>query len=806
MSERKFSVIIPTMWRSKNILKMLPKYEESKYIYEVIIIDNDPNNKFDISGFSKIKYYTEGKNIFVNPAWNIGALISNYEILLINDDIIIEDIDSILDVIIESDYDIVGARMGKKTDKFQIKEIDNFPKNNYGSFMYVKNYTYVPYKIKVWFGDDIFFRTSAKRGVLLNAGITSNSSSTVNYLNNSTLNEIYLQDKAYYNDFIKDEKNINSPEEVLNVLAVLVNYGDEQLNYLEQVVTELKSFTKYNVTVIVNSNIPLNIDGIDKVNIFNNLSDYQLLPLTCRTTIWENKDNYDIFLFGENDHLFKEKHIDKHLEYSQILPKNRISGLIQYEENVVGKYYPAYHKPYDWDYDSVEIYNNKVFAHFKNIHQATFILTKEQLDYICSNYNFKNFIGDSRSNYSVKCRVNTDIFGNCGFKKLICISEFKDNLIHHIPNVYINGDKGRNKNQRSDSESMNTSLIRLFKFKDKKVICGLATTLERKESLQIAVESIINQVDELYVYQNGYYEVFDFLDNNKITVISSLNTGIDMGDAGKFYTVQNHKDSYYLSIDDDIKYPKDYVTSIVEGLKKFDNNVVVSHHGRSFPDTAKNYYNDYNYSIHFNKKNTLSKKIQFPGTGVMGFYTERFKLDFLNFKLRNIADVIVGFELAKQKIECFGLPHDEKWLVDLSGNKISNTLYIKNQNNVELDEYFRNNFDTLFDFKKQQEDREALLRKVYSNGYSKDNNNVVIPSVIKNEDENKIPVDTDVRKNILNLLNGSVIKSEKLINKEVINEKRNSIDADLLPDLNKIKNRPKSQNHLRHNKGGKFNF
>ena len=36
------------------------------------------------------------------------------------------------------------------------------------------------------------------------------------------------------------------------ILAVIVNYGDEQLNYLEQVVHELKSFIKYDVTVIVN--------------------------------------------------------------------------------------------------------------------------------------------------------------------------------------------------------------------------------------------------------------------------------------------------------------------------------------------------------------------------------------------------------------------------------------------------------------------------------------------------------------------------------------------------------------------------
>lgn len=120
-----------------------------------------------------------------------------------------------------------------------------------------------------------------------------------------------------------------------SLLAVLVNYGDEQLQYLKKVVDELKRFKNYDVTIIIQSNIPLTIIDVDLVNVIQ-LEDYQLLPLTCRKEIWDRKDNYDVFLFGENDHLFKEHHIDKHIEYTSILPENRITGLIQYEENEFG--------------------------------------------------------------------------------------------------------------------------------------------------------------------------------------------------------------------------------------------------------------------------------------------------------------------------------------------------------------------------------------------------------------------------------------------------------------------------------------
>jgi hypothetical protein len=226
----------------------------------------------------------------------------------------------------------------------------------------------------------------------------------------------------------------------MKLLAVLVNYGTEQIGYLEQVITELKSFDKYDVTVIVNSNIPLELDEIDGVNLFPNKT--SMLPLTCRKTIWQNRNHYDVFLYGENDHLFQQHHVDKFLEYTDILPVYRIAGLIQIERYPDGKlFYPAYHAGFDWDMNSVEVYDNKVFAHFTNLHQATFILTRKQLLRIGAINDFKAFMGKSR--YSPKCSVNTDIYQFCGMKKMICISEFDDNLIHHLPNLYIKGDANR---------------------------------------------------------------------------------------------------------------------------------------------------------------------------------------------------------------------------------------------------------------------------------------------------------------------------------------------------------------------------
>lgn len=268
-----------------------------------------------------------------------------------------------------------------------------------------------------------------------------------------------------------------------NILVVLVNYGSEQLDYLQKVVSTIKSFEKYNTTIVVNSNIALDeIRGIDRVNVlerynkFYDLSDllfkisilnhwngrlysYQLLPMTCRRVIDQESENFDYFLFTENDHLWLERHVDKFIEYEKILPENRIAGLIQYEEEDNGKHFPAYHRRYDWDYNSVEEYGGKKFAHFTNVNQSSFLISKQQLKRIKEQRDFTQFF--SKDHYRTIPKTNTDIYQHCGMKKVICISEFDDNIIHHLPNIYIDGKLGRNQ-LGSDENRMQEALQRLL--------------------------------------------------------------------------------------------------------------------------------------------------------------------------------------------------------------------------------------------------------------------------------------------------------------------------------------------------------
>jgi GR25 family glycosyltransferase involved in LPS biosynthesis len=205
--ENYFSVIIPTMWKSSKINEALKIYEKSEYVKEIILIDNNPNSKIDLTPFKKVKYFTEERNLYVNVSWNIGFSLSRYKIILANDDIVIYDIDKVLINILRSDYDIVGIDLKSDNNReLFISDIRDFPENGYGSFMYIKNYIYIPEQIKIWYGDTILFDKSQKRGIIKNAKIDSSVSSTVNFIKRNGGEQILIEDKNHY-ELISQKKD-----------------------------------------------------------------------------------------------------------------------------------------------------------------------------------------------------------------------------------------------------------------------------------------------------------------------------------------------------------------------------------------------------------------------------------------------------------------------------------------------------------------------------------------------------------------------------------------------------------------------
>lgn len=90
---KKFSIVVPTMWKYPPFLDFLKDLVEFPLITDIIIFNNnvDETPTDPILKHSKILLIHNSKNIFVNPAFNRGVELAQEDnVCLINDDIIFD--------------------------------------------------------------------------------------------------------------------------------------------------------------------------------------------------------------------------------------------------------------------------------------------------------------------------------------------------------------------------------------------------------------------------------------------------------------------------------------------------------------------------------------------------------------------------------------------------------------------------------------------------------------------------------------------------------------------------------------------
>ncbi len=210
-----FSIVIPTQWNLKNINDFeyfLNTIDKSKYVGEIILIDNDNKNiKIDLSKYKKIKHIINNENIFVNPSWNLGYSLHNYEykLILANDDLKIKDnIDIIFELLNKTEFEIVGLGYNENIKNSNIEYIEKFPRSSYGSFLYVKKYYYIPEQLKIWGGDDYQFQNVSigKRGIL-KTNLIQNTENRI--MANKSYFAIGKKDMELYNKMVADYNKLN---------------------------------------------------------------------------------------------------------------------------------------------------------------------------------------------------------------------------------------------------------------------------------------------------------------------------------------------------------------------------------------------------------------------------------------------------------------------------------------------------------------------------------------------------------------------------------------------------------------------
>lgn len=217
----------------------------------------------------------------------------------------------------------------------------------------------------------------------------------------------------------------------MKIFISIPNYGDSQLQYLHQIITEFKSYKNYDVTIYVHTTCDVDIN-VDKLILYNDNIKDELTNKHRAEMCSMVSQPYDLYMYVENDILIKEEAIDCFVKYSKLLPINHCLGFLRFEKRHIGDalYLPDMHP--NWP---TIISNTNNYFTINNQHQGCYILTKEQLQYVINNSDY--------TRYHTGCEHNaSDIF--YGFNNNGCIhkvyskdiNDLKRCLIHHLSNRF----------------------------------------------------------------------------------------------------------------------------------------------------------------------------------------------------------------------------------------------------------------------------------------------------------------------------------------------------------------------------------
>jgi hypothetical protein len=185
------------------------------------------------------------------------------------------------------------------------------------------------------------------------------------------------------------------------------------------------------------------------------------------------------------------------------------------------------------------------------------------------------------------------------------------------------------------------------------ITANLATIKSRKDTLQQVIDSLKNQVDVVRVYANDYLP--DVKD-------AQVFTGCDYTDNSKFFWLPKSR-GIYLSCDDDLIYPPDYVETIIKGMWKYPG-CWITFHGRKLLGYGLDYYRG--HMVYQCLKDVKGDyELDIPGTGVSAFHTDDFKFDMQEWKHQRMSDIMAGQEIAKRRKKIICLGHEAGWIQHL---------------------------------------------------------------------------------------------------------------------------------------------
>ena len=228
---------------------------------------------------------------------------------------------------------------------------------------------------------------------------------------------------------------VSVKQKPLRILVALTSYGTSNDYYLCRVIDEYRSMP-FDIDIVVLSN--LNKQPAPDIEVLLGLpgSDPWSLPFPHKKVFAERSEDYDLFVYSEDDILITEKNLRAFLEISAVLHNDEVAGFVRMEKGSNGSAnYPDVHAHYHWVPASLRSRAKYILANFTNEHAGCYVLTQGQLRKAINSGGF--LVKPHEWRHDLLCSAATDPYTQCGFTKLIPISNLDDFTVHHLSNKYV---------------------------------------------------------------------------------------------------------------------------------------------------------------------------------------------------------------------------------------------------------------------------------------------------------------------------------------------------------------------------------
>ena len=185
------------------------------------------------------------------------------------------------------------------------------------------------------------------------------------------------------------------------------------------------------------------------------------------------------------------------------------------------------------------------------------------------------------------------------------------------------------------------------------ITAHLATIPGREQSLRKTVDSLLPQVDWIYIALNGHTEVPETLKGVERLTMAFMDNSL--GDAAKF-SFLDMVDGYVLICDDDLVYPPSFAAIMQD--KVVLHGCPVSFHGKSYAKRPIESFRKDHTSNHRCLCSVVGDhEVDIIGTGTLAFRVGDIKLSIADFPYPNMADIWFSKLAHEQGIKLIAVEH-----------------------------------------------------------------------------------------------------------------------------------------------------